>query len=193
MKKLKIILSIAFVLLANPMKADEFASKLVNAASSQIGVTVHYDPAYVRLAYPDGDIPRSKGVCTDVIIRALRDAHDIDLQQRVHQDMKSNFRSYPQQWGLKRADSNIDHRRVPNLRRYFERRGHEVPVTRNPSDYLEGDIVTWNLPGNLTHIGIVSANRLADGTPTIIHNIGQGTRDEDILFAYEITGHYRLN
>ncbi|WGI20799.1 DUF1287 domain-containing protein [Amylibacter sp. IMCC11727] len=170
-----------------------FAQQTANAAASQIGVTTGYDPAYVSLDYPLGDLPRRTGVCTDVVIRALRDAHGIDLQERVHRDMKANFASYPKNWGLKRPDPNIDHRRVPNLRRYFERQGASLPISSDPSRFQTGDIVSWNLPGNLTHIGVVSANKSTDGTPLIIHNIGSGTREQDILFLFEITGHYRLN
>ena len=180
--------------LSSPAFSDTpFAVQTVTAASSQIGVTTGYDPAYVSLSYPQGDLPRRTGVCTDVVIRALRDAHGIDLQERVHRDMKANFASYPKNWGLKRPDTNIDHRRVPNLRRYFERQGASLPVSSDLSTYSAGDIVSWNLPGNLTHIGIVSNTRTADGTPLIIHNIGQGAREENILFAFEITGHYRLS
>jgi uncharacterized protein YijF (DUF1287 family) len=176
-----------------PAAADTlFAQETVSAASAQIGVTTGYDPAYVSLSYPQGDPPRRTGVCTDVVIRALRDAHGIDLQERVHRDMKANFNAYPKNWGLSRPDPNIDHRRVPNLRRYFERQGASLPVTSDPSSYQAGDIVSWNLPGNLTHIGIVSETTEPDGTPLIIHNIGRGTREENILFAFKITGHFRL-
>ena len=190
MKTLVFLLSM--FLFSGPLFAQNFAQKLVQAAAGQIGVTTVYNPAYVRLSYPKGDVARHKGVCTDVVIRALRDAADLDLQVLVHQDMKANFARYPRNWGLKRTDRNIDHRRVPNLRRYFERKGFDLPVTTNKLDYAPGDIVSWNLPGNLTHIGIVSDMVAADGTPLIIHNIGQGTQQENILFAFEITGHYRL-
>lgn len=170
-----------------------FAHETASAAAAQIGVTTGYDPAYVSMSYPQGDLPRRTGVCTDVVIRALRDAHDIDLQERVHRDMKVNFASYPSKWGLKRPDANIDHRRVPNLRRYFERQGASLPISSDPNVFKTGDIVSWNLPINLTQIGVVSANKTASGTPLIIHNIGSGTREQDILFLFEITGHYRLN
>ena len=169
-----------------------FAVDIASAAAAQIGVTTGYDPAYVSLPYPQGDLPRRTGVCTDVVIRALRDAHGIDLQERVHRDMKANFASYPKNWGLKRPDTNIDHRRVPNLRRYFERIGASLSLSSDPTAFKTGDIVSWNLPNNLTHIGVVSANKTASGTPLIIHNIGSGTREQDILFLFEITGHYRL-
>ncbi len=193
-KHLKIIALTFLTGVISPVHADTpFALQTVDAANSQIGITTGYDPAYVSLSYPKGDLPRRTGVCTDVVIRALRDAHGIDLQEQVHRDMKANFASYPKKWGLKRPDSNIDHRRVPNLRRYFERQDASLPISTNPDKYTAGDIVSWNLPGNLTHIGIVSNTRLADGTPLIIHNIGRGARAENILFAFEITGHYRLN
>ena len=164
---------------------------LVTAARKQIGVTLSYDPAYVRLPYPGGDVPESRGVCTDVVIRALR-TQRINLQQRVHEDMRAHFAKYPQKWGLRGPDSNIDHRRVPNLQTWFERQGWWLPVTSRAADYRAGDLVTWMLPGNLPHIGIVSDRKtMLSGTPLIIHNIGRGTREEDILFDHRITGHYR--
>lgn len=166
------------------------ASSLVVAARRQIGVTVVYDPAYVRLPYPGGDVPASRGVCTDVVIRAFR-ARGLDLQQRVHEDMRAHFASYPQKWGLRGPDSNIDHRRVPNLQAWFARQGWSLTATRNAADYRAGDLVTWMLPGNLPHIGIVSDRKSLTGTPLIIHNIGNGAREDNILFDYPITGHYR--
>ena len=168
------------------------ASRLVKSATAQIGVTMQYDPAYTVLKYPGGDVPRFKGVCTDVVIRAYRDALGIDLQQLVHDDMAANFVKYPKNWGLKGADKNIDHRRVPNLRRFFERRGAELAVSDKGSDYREGDIITQSVQG-LAHIGIVSGDKaLLNGNPLIIHNIGRGTQKEDVLFAFPITGHYRF-
>ena len=164
---------------------------LVVAARKQIGVTVSYDPAYTRIAYPGGDVPESRGVCTDVVIRALR-TQRIDLQQRVHEDMRAHFATYPQKWGLRGPDRNIDHRRVPNLQTWFTRQGWPLVVTDRAADYRAGDLVTWMLPGNLPHIGIVSdRNTMLRGVPLIIHNIGRGTREEDILFDHKITGHYR--
>ena len=164
---------------------------LVVAARKQIGVTVSYDPAYTRIAYPNGDVPSARGVCTDVVIRALR-TQGIDLQQRVHEDMRAHFADYPQKWGLRGPDSNIDHRRVPNLQTWFSREGWSVAVTDRAADYRAGDLVTWTLPGNLPHIGIVSDRKsLLGGTPLVVHNIGRGTREDDILFDYPITGHYR--
>ena len=164
---------------------------LVAAARKQIGVTVRYDRAYVVLPYPNGDVPQDRGVCTDVVIRALR-AQGLDLQQRVHEDMQAHFDLYPKKWGLRAPDRNIDHRRVPNLQTWFGREGWALPVSDRKDDYRAGDLVTWTLPGHLDHIGIVSDRRsLFTHTPLILHNIGHGTREDDILFAYPITGHYR--
>jgi uncharacterized protein len=164
---------------------------LVIAARKQIGVTVRYDPTYTRIPYPGGDVPASRGVCTDVVIRALR-TQGIDLQQRVHDDMRAHFSKYPQKWGLRVPDRNIDHRRVPNLQTWFAREGWSIAVTNRTEDYRAGDLVTWMLPGNLPHIGIVSdRNTLLRGVPLIIHNIGSGAQENDILFDYTITGHYR--
>ena len=162
------------------------------AARSQIGVTRHYDPAYVELAYPGGDVAADRGVCTDVIVRALR-ASGLDLQHSIHQDMRGNFTAYPQQWGLKRPNRSIDHRRVPNQMRWFQRQGWSLPITARAADYRAGDIVAWKLAGSgLLHIGIVSDRRTAgDGVPLILHNIGRGTQEENLLFAHTIIGHYR--
>jgi hypothetical protein len=136
-------------------------------------------------------VPASRGVCTDVVIRALR-TQDIDLQRRVHEDMRAHFQKYPQKWGLRGPDRNIDHRRVPNLQTWFTREGWSLPVSGHAKDYRAGDLVTWMLPGNLPHIGIVSDRKtMLGGVPLIVHNIGQGTREDDILFKYDITGHYR--
>ena len=160
--------------------------QIVQSARNQIGKTLRYDPAYTKLKYPMGDVPMEKGVCTDVIIRALRD-QNIDLQELVHQDMSRNFSVYPKRWRLKQPDTNIDHRRIPNLMTYFMRQGWAVQDT----NYQAGDIVTWELKGNRPHIGIVSDRKIGD-RPLIIHNIGSGTREDDILYRYTITGHYRL-
>lgn len=169
----------------------DFGQRLAEAALQRTQHQVRYDPAYVVIPYPDGDVPADTGVCTDVVIRSYRQL-GIDLQQQVHEDMRSDFRAYPQLWGLNRPDSNIDHRRVPNLRRYFTRKGQSLPVSREGSHYLPGDLVTWTLPGNLAHIGIVVAQRSADGQrPLIVHNIGAGPKREDILFEFPVTGHYR--
>ncbi len=173
--------------------AENWGARLVAAAKSQIGKTVIYDPAYVRLAYPGGDIPRERGVCTDVVIRAYRDAFDIDLQKLVHEDMKRNFADYPKIWGLGRTDRNIDHRRVPNLQRFLTRAGALVNPSADPADFAAGDLVSQMLPGNLPHIAIVSDRLAEDGeTPLVIHNIGAGARMENRLFAFEHTGHFRF-
>ncbi len=161
---------------------------LVEAARAQIGITTIYDPAYVQIAYPMGDVPRERGVCSDVVIRALRDALTSDLQQLVHEDMRAHFSRYPKLWGLTSTDRNIDHRRVPNLRRYFERRGFEMAAG---SDVLPGDLVTLTVPPNLPHIAVVSDRPGAHGQYMILHNIGRGTQEEDRLAVYPMTGHYR--
>ena len=172
---------------------EPWADRLVRAAESQIGVTLAYDAAYRKIAYPGGDVPREIGVCTDVIVRAYRDGLSIDLQKLVHEDMQKAFSAYPKLWGLTAPDRNIDHRRVPNLRTFFQRRGAAVAISKSGEDYKPGDIVSQVLPDGRPHIGIVS-NRMNDaGTvPLLIHNIGRGTRAEDILFVLDITGHYRF-
>ena len=165
---------------------------IVVAARGQVGKTLAYDSGYVRLAYPMGDIPIERGVCTDVVVRALRDALKMDLQQLVHEDMTAAFSVYPNNWGLKNPDRNIDHRRVPNLRKYFERKGFSIKVTKTPEAYQPGDLVTCTVGGNRPHIMIVSDRKTAQGVPLVIHNIGCGTQEEDCLFAFPITGHYRV-
>ncbi len=188
-----------FLLIFSPTaRADEFSKTLVDAALKRINQTVLYDPAYVKLSYPMGDVANDRGVCTDVVIRAFRGA-GVDLQQRVHKDMRANFSKYPKRWGAKTTDKNIDHRRVPNLRVFFKRHGQSLKVTNNPIDYKAGDLVTWDLKGKkccgfarLAHIGVVTHKRSVDGKrPLIVHNIGSGTQLQDILFTYTITGHYR--
>ncbi|MFD1806832.1 DUF1287 domain-containing protein [Pasteurella oralis] len=163
--------------------------QLVNDARKQINVTVSYDSTYRKMAFPMGDVPQHTGVCTDVVIRAYRQ-QQIDLQKLVHQDMKKAWVSYPKIWGLKTTDTNIDHRRVPNLETFFKRHGKSLSLT-DLSSFKAGDIVTWRLPRNLPHIGIVSDKKNKEGIPLIIHNIGQGTQEEDILFKYKMIGHYR--
>ncbi len=170
--------------------APAHALKLVRAARAQIGVTTHYDGAYRRIRYPMGDVPAQAGVCTDVVVRAWR-AQGVDLQQLVHEDMRRARPAYPKLWGLKRPDTNIDHRRVPNLAVFFRRRGQSLPASRQPGDYRPGDMVTWMLPGNLPHIGIISDRKSASGTPLVIHNVGAGTQEEDALLRWPVTGHYR--
>ncbi len=161
---------------------------LVIDARNQIGKTVSYDPAYTQLSYPMGDVPINKGVCTDVVIRALRH-QDMDLQKLIHEDMKQNFSAYPKKWGLKSPDKNIDHRRVPNIATYFKRKGYQV----KDGVYKSGDIVTWDLGSGLVHIGIVSDKKSQSRVPLIIHNIGSGTKEENILYKFRITGHYRIS
>jgi uncharacterized protein YijF (DUF1287 family) len=161
---------------------------LVAAATAQTRTHVTYDGSYGRMAYPGGDVPDTIGVCTDVVIRAYRKI-GIDLQVKVHEDMVRAFASYPKQWGMAAPDSNIDHRRVPNLQTFFRRAGAALPVSH--AAYQPGDLVTWMLPGNLPHIGIVTGERSPAGTPLIVHNIGRGPQIEDVLFAFPITGHYR--
>ena len=172
--------------------SENIFSPIVRAARSQIGKTTSYDPSYVGLSYPGGDVPLEKGVCTDVVIRALRGAVNLDLQKLVHEDMKVEFSAYPNIWGLKKPDPNIDHRRVPNLKTYFNRRGFSLPVTRRADDYLAGDLVTCTVGRNLAHIMVVSDKKTSDGVPFVIHNIGSGTKEEDRLFEFPITGHYRV-
>ncbi|MEL7257143.1 MAG: DUF1287 domain-containing protein [Pseudomonadota bacterium] len=187
----RLLCAATLALLISPAQADPLA----DAAAKQVGVTVLYDPSYQGLSFPGGDIPRDRGVCTDVVIRALRDAHDIDLQVAVNRDMKAAFSAYPAIWGLSTTDRNIDHRRVPNLETLLERIGAARPPSDNPDDFAPGDIVSWRLVGsNLPHIGIVSTQRNADGTrPLVTHNIGQGTRTEDILFVHQMVMRARLD
>lgn len=172
--------------------AEEKTLTISSAARAQIGKTISYDPSYQSLDYPGGDVPIEKGVCTDVIIRALRTSLNMDLQERVHKDMKSNFSKYPTIWGLKRTDRSIDHRRVPNLQTYFKRMGYSKAVTKKPEDYKGGDLVTCIVPPNLPHIMVVSDRKSEDGTPLVIHNIGSGAKEEDLLFSFKLTGHYRI-
>ena len=174
--------------------APDWRSRLVEAAREQIGVTTFYDPTYVRLDYPGGDVAPDRGVCTDVIVRAYRRAFNLDLQKLVHEDMAANFAAYPKTWGLKATDRNIDHRRVGNLAAFFARKGVSLPTSEDLADFQPGDLVTQMLPGNLPHIVIVSSERSADvpERPLVIHNIGAGARQEDTLFAFRQTGHYRF-
>ena len=186
--------AIVMFCMSHAVLADVSASQgIVDAARNQIGETIIYDPSYVQLTFPNGDFDRRRGVCSDVVIRALRDWDSIDLQALLNVDMRANFDTYPKRWGLTKPDPNIDHRRVPNLRRYFERMGFEIPAGGDAVDYHPGDIVTWLVPRNQSHIGIVSETRTPGGRPLIIHNIGRGTVEEDILFSFKITGHYRLD
>ncbi|MDP2562868.1 DUF1287 domain-containing protein [Psychrobium sp. 1_MG-2023] len=169
-----------------------FSDELASAAIERTKHAVTYDGRYIAIAFPNGDVPPNIGVCTDVVIRAYRSL-GIDLQLLVHQDMKANFAHYPSKriWGLIRTDPNIDHRRVPNLKTFFARHGKKLPVTEDSGDYKPGNLVTWLLPGNLPHIGIVT-DKLSPttGNPLISHNIGRGPVLEDMLFDFKITGHY---
>lgn len=168
------------------------AQRLITAAIERTDHRVIYDGSYRVLAYPGGDVPDDIGVCTDLVIRAYRAGLGIDLQKEVHEDMLRAFADYPQIWGLNRPDRNIDHRRVPNLEMFFARHGRSIPASRDADDYRPGDLVTWRLPGNLPHIGVVTDRRSPDGKrPLIAHNIGRGPQLEDMLFGYPITGHYR--
>lgn len=171
--------------------ADDFTTRWVDAAMERLEHQVTYDGSYHSIDYPNGDVPSHIGVCTDVVVRAYRTL-GIDLQRLVHEDMKANFSAYPKSWGLSRPDSNIDHRRVPNLQAFFQRKGKVLPKSQDPKDYQPGDLVTWMVSGNLPHIGIVVTRRSADGRrPLIVHNIGAGPQIEDALFEFPITGHYR--
>ncbi len=175
-----------------PLPRTAFATEIEKAALGRLEAKVRYDPAYVVLDYPGGDVPADTGVCTDVVIRTLREV-GIDLQKEVHEDMRANFSKYPKNWGAKRPDRNIDHRRVPNLQRYLERRGARLPVTGKASDYRVGDLVAWDLTGRgLWHIGVVVENPDAPGRPWIVHNIGAGPVLQDCLFDWKVIGHYRL-
>ena len=167
---------------------------IVAAAQAQVGVTLRYDPSYRKLKYPGGDVPMERGVCTDVVVRALRVARGMDLQKLLHEDLAAHWDAYPHQrrWNLDKPDSNIDHRRVPNLMTYIQRAGYGRKPSRDPATYLPGDIVAWDLGRGILHIGIVSSLATADGVPLVVHNIGAGAREEDILFRYTIIGQYRL-
>ncbi|MBC8036753.1 MAG: DUF1287 domain-containing protein [Rhizobiales bacterium] len=173
--------------------SEPWGAKLIAAAENQIGKTLWYDGAYVPLSYPGGDVPIERGVCTDVVIRAFRDGLGIDLQELVHEDMRRAFASYPRIWGLEKPDSNIDHRRVPNLQVFFSRRKASLPVSSDASLYLPGDVVTMTVAGGRPHIALVTHRASNDGLrPLCVHNIGAGARLEDILFAFDLTGHYRF-
>lgn len=173
------------------IRPPEPAAALVSAARAQVGVTLRYDPRYQRLPYPGGDVPLDRGVCTDVVIRAYR-ALGLDLQVAVHEDMVRAPEAYPKLWGQRGTDRSIDHRRVPNLAAYLGRHGQRLTPSQAPQDYHPGDVVTWRLPSGLPHIGLVSDRTTPQGRPLVIHNIGWGTQEVDVLFAYPLTGHYRL-
>lgn len=173
---------------------DDFGARLSAAAVERTQHRVVYDPAYVRIAYPMGDVAPDRGVCADVVVRALR-ALGVDLQQRVHEDMKTAFADYPKHWGLTRPDPNIDHRRVPNLETFLTRQGARLEASSDPAEYMPGDIVAWNLRGDegfLPHIGVVTDRIGPTGRPLVVHNIGAGPKLEDVLFDWPITGRYRI-
>ena len=179
--------------LSSSFLPETFQQKLSKAAIELTKDKVTYDSSYVRIKYPNGDVEKNKGVCTDVIIRAYRKL-GIDLQKEVHEDLKANFSKYPnlKKWGLKKPDTNIDHRRVPNLEVFFERKGEKLAVTQNPLDYKTGDLVTWMIGNKLPHIGIVTHKKSADGKRNlIVHNVGGGQVLEDCLFSWKIVGHFR--
>jgi uncharacterized protein YijF (DUF1287 family) len=175
---------------ARGLAATGKAARLIAAARSQIGVTLRYDPAYTILPFPGGDVPRERGTCTDVVIRAYRDAFGLDLQALVDADMRSAFGAYPHLWGLKAPDRNIDHRRVPNLRTWLGRHGAALPIPADPNGWRPGDIFTSLIGGHGTHIGLVSDRRGARSL-MIVHNIGAGAREEDALLDWPLTGRYR--
>lgn len=190
MQKITLYL-ISFSIYASASGQADFFNKLATESFQLTKQKVNYDPSYFKLAYPNGDVPASKGVCTDVVIRAYRKL-GIDLQALVHEDMKKNFVKYPRLWGLSETDPNIDHRRVPNLMAFFKSYGTVLPNSDKSSDYSPGDIVCWVLSGGLTHIGIVSNVKTADNKRyKIVHNIGNGQVLEDCLFHFKIIGHYR--
>jgi uncharacterized protein YijF (DUF1287 family) len=184
---LRMFVLIALVLLQPRGATPPAGVRIATAAATQVGVTTIYDPSYVSLRYPGGDLPPERGVCADVIVRAFRAAVGVDLQREIHEDMRRAFRAYPSMWGLSTPDANIDHRRVPNLMKFFERRGKSVT-----GDFQPGDIVAWRLPGGLYHIGII-AEDLVPGTSRhyAVHNIGRGAQKEDVLYEFTIIGHYR--
>jgi uncharacterized protein YijF (DUF1287 family) len=191
MKKLLILFAAVVLATGVGAQSPDFASRLSTAALELTKDFVVYDPAYFSIPYPGGDVPAGKGVCTDVVIRAYRKL-GIDLQKEVHEDMKANFSKYPKNWGLTKTDTNIDHRRVPNLMVFFSRHGKTLPITDKAEDYRPGDIVCWRLDGGATHIGIVVDRQASRSKRNkIVHNIGFGQNLADCLFDYKIIGHYR--
>lgn len=181
----------SILLFLNTQGQSNYFNRLADSAYVLTHQRVQYDPTYFSIKYPNGDVPDGKGVCTDVVIRTYRKM-GVDLQMEVHRDMRTNFNLYPKKWGLKKPDTNIDHRRVPNLMVFFSRFGKIKPITKSAEDYKPGDIVCYDLGGNVPHIGIVSNLKSVDGQRNqIIHNIGGGQVLEDCLFKYEIIGHYQ--
>jgi uncharacterized protein len=188
---IRLFFAFLIVLSSAAFGADEAAltRQLIKGAHQQVGVTLIYDPAYQSLPFPGGDVPMDRGVCSDVIVRAYR-AVGIDLQLFVNQDMRKAFSAYPRVWGLTKPDPNIDHRRVLNLGVFFTRHGQSLSISAVASDYKPGDIVAWRLPDGRPHIGLVS-DKVQNGVPLIVHNIGMGAQEEDVLFTFAIAGHYR--
>ena len=187
------VLIIISLLTSQNVYALSFETEFVKSAIERTSFSVRYDGSYYSIEYPNGDIPENVGVCTDVVIRSYRKI-GTDLQKLVHEDIVANFEAYPSKriWGLSKPDKNIDHRRVPNLQSFFSRHGEVLPVSNNAEDYKPSNLVTWILPGNLPHIGIVTGQiSKKTGNPLIVHNIGNGPQLEDILFKYKITGHYK--
>jgi uncharacterized protein YijF (DUF1287 family) len=195
------VIALAMACASKPLRADRAQAvsvevktalrPVIESALAQTEQTTIYDPAYVRLTYPGGDLPMERGVCADVIVRAFRKG-GVDLQKEVHEDMRRDFAAYPKRWGLRAPDTNIDHRRVPNLMTYFKRRGKSLPITSDAKDYEPGDVVAWDLGGGQTHIGLVVNLRPREGERYYVdHNIGAGARLEDVLFAWRQIGHYR--
>jgi len=195
------VIALAMACASKPLRADRAQAvsvevktalrPVIESALAQTEQTTIYDPAYVRLTYPGGDLPVERGVCADVIVRAFRKG-GVDLQKEVHEDMRRDFAAYPKRWGLRAPDTNIDHRRVPNLMTYFKRRGKSLPITSDAKDYEPGDVVAWDLGGGQTHIGLVVNLRPREGGRYyVVHNIGAGARLEDVLFAWRQIGHYR--
>lgn len=192
-RQMKTLVMVALLFVGSIVAEKSFEQKLSDAALALTADQVVYDPAYFRISYPNGDVPKGRGVCTDVVIRAYRKL-GIDLQKEVHEDMAKNFSKYPKIWGLKKTDANIDHRRVPNLQVFLKRFGTSYTVTENAAHYKTGDLVTWMIGGKLPHIGIVTHKKSTDGKRNlIVHNVGAGQVLEDCLFAYPITGHFRYH
>jgi uncharacterized protein YijF (DUF1287 family) len=190
MKKKITLLLLAFFINISFSQTKE--DKLSSAAISLTKDNVIYDPSYFLIDYPNGDVPNGIGVCTDVVIRAYRKI-GIDLQKEVHEDMKQHFKIYPKLWGLKKPDTNIDHRRVPNLMTFFSRKGTVKAITKKPKDYVPGDIICWSLGGGITHTGIVVNKKSKDNKRfMIVHNIGAGQILQDCLFDFKIIGHYQF-
>jgi uncharacterized protein YijF (DUF1287 family) len=191
MKKVFLLVLFGVLTVTTVVGQSNFYSRLSDSTLVLTKQKVQYDPSYFVIAYPNGDVPANKGVCTDVVIRAYRKM-GIDLQKEIHEDMKTNFDKYPKKWGLKKPDKNIDHRRVPNLMTFFTRHGTEKKISSDPKVYQPGDIVCWNLGGSITHIGIVVNKKSTDGQRfMIVHNIGRGQVLEDCLFNFKIIGHYQ--